>query len=82
MAKKKKPGAKKSFCSALARDAKSQLCGVLSKSMWRRREDQLSLRNFGSKIIFHSEIGRHVLTPFFGMCQSDGQAANEEMGQC
>jgi hypothetical protein len=28
-----------------------------------------------------SQGDTHVLTPFFGMCQSDERAADEEMGQ-
>jgi len=32
-------------------------------------EDQSGRRSFRVKLIFHSNTGGHVLTPFFGMCQ-------------
>ena len=41
----------------------------------------LRLKEFWNKIIFHTEIGGHVLIPFFVTCQSIGQAADEEMGR-
>ena len=40
----------------------------------------LNVQSFEARNLHTLKLGGHVLTPFFGTCQSDKQAADEEMG--
>ena len=71
-----KLGTKKSFCTYHEHETRGVDCVEL-ESTWKGEEKPIRLKEFRSKRLFHFETGGNVLTPFFSMCQSVGQAADE-----